>query len=143
VTYQYLPEIAVADVAFLAQGATLSDLFTAAGDATMNVMVDDLAAIRERQAVEVTLSHRDVDMLLFDFLNEFIYFKDARQLLLRARDVTVVKKDGLYNLRATLYGEKLDAQIHPLKVDVKAVTLHRFEVRETSGGWEATVVLDI
>jgi SHS2 domain-containing protein len=32
---------------------------------------------------------------------------------------------------------------HVLRVDVKAVTLHRFRVIQESGLWKATVVLDI
>jgi SHS2 domain-containing protein len=141
--YQYLPDIATADVAFRAEGRTLEELFIAASDATMNVMVDDLSTIQDRDEVAIDLSHEAIDLLLFKFLNEFIFLKDARQLLLRVRKVLISKDPSQFTLRATLYGEQLDPGRHPLKVDVKAVTLHRFEVRETGGGWEATVILDI
>ncbi len=32
---------------------------------------------------------------------------------------------------------------HDLIVDVKAVTLHRFEVKQTETGWKASIILDI
>ena len=35
------------------------------------------------------------------------------------------------------------AKKHNLKVDVKAVTLHFFEVKKTAKGWFARVILDI
>jgi SHS2 domain-containing protein len=37
----------------------------------------------------------------------------------------------------------LDPQKHPQNVDVKAVTMHRFQIRQIPQGWEASVVLDI
>ena len=41
------------------------------------------------------------------------------------------------------HGEPIDPQRHRLRVDVKAVTLHRFSIEKTAQGWEATVILDI
>jgi SHS2 domain-containing protein len=141
--YEYLPDIAIADVAFRALGKTLEELFVAAGEATMNVMVDDLSAIARREEVRVDLSEQALDMLLFDFLNELIFLKDARQLLLLVKTIKISAEASGFTLHAVLSGEQLDPVRHPLNADVKAVTLHRFEVKETSEGWEATVVLDI
>jgi SHS2 domain-containing protein len=143
VPYRYLPEIASADVAFEAEGRTLEELFAAAGDATVNTMVDDLSAVGQEKRVTVELTHTEIDLLLFDFLQEFIFFKDAEQLLLRTEDISISKDGAAYTLRATLCGETLDAQKHALKTDVKAVTLHLFDLSEIPGGYKATVVLDV
>jgi SHS2 domain-containing protein len=141
--YEYLPDIAIADVAFRAKGKTVEELFIAAGQATMNVMVDDLSTIENKEEVQVDLSEQALDMLLFDFLNELIFLKDARQLLLLVKTMKISAEASGFTLHAVLFGEQLDPVRHPLNADVKAVTLHRFEVKETSEGWEATVVLDI
>ena len=45
--YRYLEDIATADVAFEARGKDLAELFMAAAEATMNVMVADLDSIGE------------------------------------------------------------------------------------------------
>lgn len=50
---------------------------------------------------------------------------------------------GAYRLEAEAAGERIDTGKHATGVDVKAVTLHRFRVEETPGGWRASVVLDI
>jgi SHS2 domain-containing protein len=84
-----------------------------------------------------------VDMLLFDLLQELIYYKDAEQLLLRVATIGIDKQDRLYRLRATARGERLDADRHEQRVDVKAVTLHRFKVETTDEGWRSLVILDI
>ena len=141
--YRYIPDIAIADIAFEATGESLEELFAAAADATVNVMVEDLSTVHPREPVTVNLTHNEIDLLLFDFLNEFIYFKDARQLLLRVVNISILDDGEVFTLDATLRGEQLDPARHVLKVDVKAVTLHRFDVSRTAGGWKATVVLDI
>ena len=86
--YKFLDEIATADIAFEATGRDLPELFSDAADATMNVMIDNLDAIEARETRQIELSNDKLDMLLFDFLQELIYFKDAERLLLRVRHVS-------------------------------------------------------
>ena len=132
--YNYLQEIAIADVAFEAWDETPDKMFSAAADALMNVMVDDLSQIRHAESIDISLEHEEMDLLLFGFLNEFIFYKDARLLLLRVSSLTIHQIDNLFSLHASLYGEKLDPARHHLNVDVKAVTLHRFAVEQSEQG---------
>jgi SHS2 domain-containing protein len=142
--YQYLDDIATADVAFEARGKTMEDMFVAAAEASMNVMVDELSGIEEIEHRRIDLWSEAVDMLLFDFIQELIYFKDAEQLLLRVSQISISPENDGHRLRADVYGEVLDPIKHQLNVDVKAVTLHRFVVEQTPPkGWKATVILDI
>jgi SHS2 domain-containing protein len=141
--YHYLEEIGTADIAFEATGRDLPELFMAAADATMNVMIDNLDAIEPRETRHIVLASDQIDMLLFDFLQELIYFKDAEQLLLRVRDARIEKRDEKYFLTAEAAGERLHAARHHQRADVKAVTLHGFSVEKQDDGWKATVLLDI
>ncbi|MBO0695822.1 MAG: archease [Verrucomicrobia bacterium] len=141
--YHYLEDIGTADIAFEATGRDLPELFVAAADATMNVMIDNLEAIESRETRPIELSNDNVEMLLFDFLQELIYFKDARRLLLRVRKPRIDQKGETYVLKAEVAGEQLDASRHRQRADVKAVTLHGFSVKKNDGGWRARVLLDI
>jgi SHS2 domain-containing protein len=141
--YRYLDDVATADAAFEAWGATIEEMFTSAADATMNVMVENLSAIEKRETKRFTLEADDLEMLLFSLLQELIFFKDAERLILRVSNVSVSMTDGGCNLVADAAGEEIDAARHDLVVDVKAVTLHRYRVEQTNHGWEATVILDI
>jgi protein archease len=141
--YNYLEEIGIADIAFEATGRDLAELFSAASDATMNVMIDNLDAIEPRETRQIDLSRDNLDMLLFDFLQELIYLKDAERLLLRVRKVQIDEKNKKYFLRAEVAGEQLDDARHQQRADVKAVTLHDFSVEKKDGGWRAQVLLDI
>ena len=141
--YKFLEEIGTADIAFEATGRDLPELFTAAADATMSVMIDNLEAIEPRETRRIELKNDAIDMLLFDFLQELIYFKDADRLLLRIREVQIDEKDDAYSLNATAAGESLDPARHQQRADVKAVTLHDFRVEKSDDGWKASVLLDI
>ena len=141
--YEYLDDVAMADAAFRAWGSTLEEMFVAAADATMGVMAEELDSIAKQQQRTISLHDDTVEMLLFGFLQELIYYKDAEQLLLRVGRVEVAEQATGFSLRAEAWGEQIDPSKHELVVDVKAVTMHRFGVRQTPRGWEATVVVDV
>ncbi len=131
-----------ADVLFEAGGKNLGELFEAAGLATEETQVD-LKGVGQKVEKSLELENKNLDMLLFDFLQELIFLKDAELLLFSWIKVSVKEGKGKYTLKAELKGEKIDPNKHELKVDVKAVTLHRFEVKKTPKGWFARVILDI
>lgn len=141
--YRFFEEKFTADIGFEAFGEKVETCMAAAGEAVMNVMVSDLGTIRSQEKRSIDISSESLEMLLFDFLQELIFYKDAEQLLLRVHEIRIEQDKGGYRLRAEALGEVLDRQCHELIVDVKAVTLHEFELKQTTEGWRAVVVLDI
>ncbi|MCK5215138.1 MAG: archease [Candidatus Omnitrophica bacterium] len=141
--YIYLDDIATADIAFRATAESLEELFIAAADATVNVMVEDLDVIAAKEIRAFSLENVSLEMLLFNYLQEFIFYKDAESLMLRATEVSVKKAGDHYSLKGEAKGESIDYSKYEIIVDVKAVTMCQFEVKETAQGWESTVVLDI
>ena len=79
--YKFLDDIATADVAFEAWGATREELFAAGAAALLNTMVHDPEAVGRREEMVVTVEDAALDLLLFSFLQELVFLKDARQLL--------------------------------------------------------------
>jgi SHS2 domain-containing protein len=143
-TYRYLEEIATADIAFEATAANLEDLFIACADATLNVMIENIGSISPRVKVPIELKNNQIDLLLFDLLQEILFYKDAQQLLLRIRSIHIESALGHFGLVAVGVGEKLDPTRHSQRVDVKAVTLYNFLVEEIAEGqWRAVVILDV
>jgi SHS2 domain-containing protein len=141
--YRFIDEIATADVAFEATGARLEDIFTAAADALLGVMVADRETIDDGRRAFVTLEAESTEMLLFDFLQELIFLKDRDQVLLRVHRIEIKLRAGGCQLHTELAGERLDYARHDLLVDVKAVTMHQFRLAQTPTGWCARVILDI
>ena len=141
--YVYTDDIAIADLAFRAWGQTLEDTFLAAADATMHAMVEDLATIAPQEQRVFEVHDTQLDLLLLQFLQELLFYKDAQRLLLRVYEIKITAHDQGFALKAQAAGEPLDPTRHALGADVKGVTLHRLQVAQTPNGWEATVVLDV
>ena len=141
--YNFLEDFATADIAFHAWGDDLEEVFKASGDAVINTMIDNLEAIALTETRMFQLENDELDLLLFNFLQEFVYYKDSELLLLRAQQVEIEQTDSLYHLKAATQGERLDRDRHHQRVDVKAVTLHQFRLEKTDAGWMAQVILDI
>ena len=141
--YRFLEDIALADIAFEVREKTLEGLFAGAAEALLQTQIENPEAVRRGRKQTLNLSHEKLDLLLYRFLQELIFFKDSQKLLLQADRIQIEQKDGRYTLNAQLSGETLDPERHEQRVDVKAVTLHQFEVTPTQEGWKATVILDI
>lgn len=142
--YRFIEGLTVADIAFEARGKTLEALFSSAGQAVTAAQLHDLRTIRKKESRTFDLTNKAIDMLLFNFLQELIYWKDVDLLLFKSFALSIRQKaDGNYHLTGTGRGEPIDVSRHQPRVDVKAVTMHKFEVASDANGWKATVVLDI
>ncbi|HLB70997.1 MAG: archease [Candidatus Methanoperedens sp.] len=139
--YRYLEDIATADAAFEVKGRTLEELFRDAAIATFEVMVE-MKSVKNEITKTIELENQTVDGLLFDWLSELVYLKDAEAIVFSKFDVNIRKND-VYKLNAIASGEGIDPEKHNLRSDVKAVTYHMYEVKEAKDHWSAKVILDI
>jgi SHS2 domain-containing protein len=142
-SYRYLEDVAIADVAFEARGKTLVELFSNAALAVTNTMVYDVSSVNQRVERIFELEAGDPEMLLYRFLQELVFYKDAELLLFSRYDLEINREIGKWRLKATVRGEELSREKHELGADVKAVSLHRFNVQKTMQGWKADVILDV
>ncbi|MDD2581820.1 MAG: archease [Desulfuromonadaceae bacterium] len=141
--FRFNDEISTADVAFESWGCTLEELFISSAAALLRTMADASELVERRQKLTVRLENQELDLLLWSFLQELIFYKDARRLLLHADTVHIEQNMDAFTLEANLSGEQIDAGRHRLLVDVKAVTLHRLQVEFSDNLWKAVVVLDV
>ena len=118
-------------------------MFISSAAALLGTMAAAPEKVARQQGLTVLLEHEELDLLLWSFLQELIFYKDARRLLLHADRERIEERDGLFRLEAAVSGERIDAGRHRLLVDVKAVTLHRFQVAFRDNLWRAVVVLDV
>ncbi|HQO40296.1 MAG TPA: archease [Spirochaetota bacterium] len=141
--YEVIHDITSADIAVRIKGDTLAGLFVNAGNTLMSELMDDITMINREVRVTGELRNDELDMLYFEFLNEFIFYKDSQDLLLLPETVEVTKKSGTNICRYTLAGEQIDRERHTFRVDIKAVTLHGLKVYERNGNFIAVTVFDV
>ncbi len=125
-----------ADVMVKAHGKDLDECFSNAAYALFDQMVDASRIDLETQ-VSFEVEGHDLESLLYNFLSEFLYIHDAKQLVLREFDVKI-QGDRL-SCRAR--GERLSHKKHGQRHEVKAITYHMLSVdpKEPS----VTVIFDI
>jgi SHS2 domain-containing protein len=140
--YRYLEDVAIADAAFEAWGHSVEEMLAAAADASLCVMISNPSCVENKTVRSFSVEESELDMLLLQFLQELIYYKDAEGLLLRVRSIRAEKQPDRWTASIEAYGERIDPERHELATDVKAVTLHRLKVARSAEGWNATVVLD-
>ncbi len=137
---QYLEH--TADILFVAEAPNLEQLFQQCGLAAEESMVD-IKKVEPIKKIKIELEAKDIEKLLFDFMNELIFYKDAEQLIFSKFEIKITEKEQKYKLLCTAYGEKINPEKHNPKVDIKAITLHMFKVEQTQNGWKAKVLMDI
>ncbi len=135
-------EGATSDLAFVAQAATLDALFAVASEALLAATVEDPSGVAPSERRTLSLTEPDLELLLLRFLNELVWLRDAKGLLLRAECVRITRQ-GEAHLEATLVGEPLSRTRHALAADVKAATAHGLRIEERPEGFEARVTLDV
>lgn len=138
--YRFLPDVALADVAFEAESSTVDGLFETCALAITDVMVDP-KTLRTTTERRIALESENLDRLLYDFMTELIVIKDVDSLLFGKFEIRVSPKRT--SLTAVARGEAIDREHHRLRNDVKAVTMHLFGVKRQGRTWKTTVVLDI
>ncbi len=139
-SFKFLPDVALADIAFRAEAASADELFETCARALTEIMVDT-KTVKKKDSRSISLEAEDADRLLYDFLTELIVIKDVDSLLFSEFKVRVSKEGR--SVSATARGEPIDRDRHALRNDVKAVTMHMFGITREEGKWTATVVLDI
>ncbi|MDQ6735130.1 MAG: archease [Nitrospirota bacterium] len=143
-SFRILEDIAVADVAFEAIGDTPSELCVAAAQAVIEMLANPMTVSKAWHRT-IDLEDEQFTDLLFDWLSEMVYLKDAEGVVFCQATAAVVHESlrHRWRLHGELVGEAIDSTRHELRSDVKAVTKHLYEVYESGGQWKARVVLDI
>jgi len=139
--YTILEDEVKSDFAFEVVADSLPELFKGAGIATMSAMIDPSQITGEREWF-IELKASDEKMLLYDFLSELVYLKDADTALFNDFEIEIDSKDE-YHLKCKINGSPIDWEKDVLLTDVKAVTMYEFEVEEREKEWYCHVVLDL
>jgi SHS2 domain-containing protein len=128
-----------ADVKFRAEGNSLEEMFVSAADA-LNLTIRGDIKILEQEEKIIDVKGSDLENLLYNFLEDFIFLLDSEDYLVSRIKEIKVDKDN-FSLLATLTGDKGEKYV--FTNDVKAVTYNGMFAREENGKWICEVVLDV
>ncbi len=143
-TFRFLDDIAVADMAFEAEGDSLQALFDAATQALIQSLADPASVAQTWQQI-VDVEEPDIETLLFEWLNRLVYLKDAQAVVFHHATLRLDTNPdrSVWRLHAELVGAPVDPSSQELRSDVKGVTKHLYAVSQDETRWKARVVLDV
>jgi len=128
-----------ADIGVRGRGQTVAEAFEQAAVA-LTAVVTDPSRVRALVTVPVHCSAPDLELLLYEWLNNLVFHMATQHLLFSAYEVAIV--DG--ELHAEARGERVDVERHAPAVEVKGATLTELLVRQgPDGRWRAQCVLDV
>jgi SHS2 domain-containing protein len=125
-----------ADVMVKAMGKDLEECFANAAYALFDQMVD-VSKVKAMIEVSFEVEGHDLESLLYNFLSEFLYFHDAKQLVLCEFEVEIRGDRVLCKAK----GERLSRSKHSHRHEVKAITYHMLSVDSKEPS--VTVIFDI
>jgi SHS2 domain-containing protein len=140
--YKFIEGLTKADVAFEARGKNLEELFENSALAVFDIMADP-KKVNKKIKQEVSIVKDSIEKLLYHFLEEILFLKDAEFIVFNACQVKISEVNGKFELIAVLFGDEINYKTQELKVDPKAITMHKFKVNKDNLGYVAQVVVDI
>ena len=132
-------DITTSDVAFVARGKNLNELFENAALAMFEVMVNT-KQIKPKIEKKIKVKAEDLNSLMFSWLNELLVYVDGENLAFSEFNVKIDEEK--FELSATCKGEKINREKHETKTAVKSCTYHQMKI-ERRKEWSAQVILDI
>lgn len=130
-----------ADAGFWAYGSTLEESFENAALAMLEVMTDT-TLVKALEKKEFTIESEDLVSLLYDYLEELLFFHDVDFMVFSKFKVNISPSEEGYLLKGEIWGEEINPDIHERRDEVKAVTFHLMEVR-AENGYKVRAILDL
>lgn len=140
-SFEFLEHTADAYVA--AYGKDLVEAFESAAVAMFDVMTE-VEKVKAEIEEYVEVEAEDEYALLYSWLEELLVKFDINEMLYSKFKILNINKtsDG-FRLKAKIWGEKFNPELHPQKVGVKAVTYHRMEILKKPNKVTLRFILDI
>lgn len=126
-----------ADIKFQAFGKNLNEVFENSALAMFKSMSDEKIKSKNKRIIKV--KGNDIESLLYNFLEEFLFLLDTKNFFLSK---VKVKTDGK-KLIAEIFGDNV--KNYKIHLDVKAVTYNEMFVKfnKKKKIWISQVVLDV
>ncbi len=113
-----------ADMGLAAYGKNLAEAFANAAYGMFSIIAE-LDNVKEVESRRIEIKEDDAESLLFEWLNNLLYYFDVETILFNRFDII---EFGEESLKADCYGEKYDKKRHHLKTGIKSATYYMLEV---------------
>jgi len=127
-----------ADVGIEAKGRTLKEAFENTASGMLSIMIDP-EKVGEKESYSLKVKGSNEKELLVAFLSELLYRYEVNGILPKSVDISLLTDK---ELKAEVYGEKIDLKRHTIDTQIKAVTYHQLTI-EKNKDWRIRIIFDI
>ncbi|MEM1578383.1 MAG: archease [Archaeoglobaceae archaeon] len=125
-----------ADIAFEVYGSTLEEMLENSAYAFYHAFVD-VTKLKGNERKIVEVEAEEEDLLLYKWLNELLFLFETQ--FFAGKEIKV-KINGL-KAEGEILGGKFDREA--VKIEPKAITMHKFGIKKKDGKLVAFIVVDI
>ena len=137
--FEFLPH--TADVKFKLYGKSLNEIFSNCALAVSHI-ISRGKKIKSVKRKEFTVSGKDYESLLYNFIDELIYLLDADNFVLSRADTKLFDGLNAKKINAVVYGD--DASVYKDLDAIKSPTYAEMYVKQKKDNlWEAQIVVDV
>lgn len=127
-----------ADIKFRAFGKTLEKVFENSALAMLNIIYK--GKVKEEKKLKIKANGKDIESLLYNFLEEFLFLFDSENFLLSdVKNIKINEKN--FTVEAEVVGD--DVINYKTSVHVKAITYNDMFVKKDKDKYTAQVVVDV
>jgi SHS2 domain-containing protein len=142
-TYEIIDH--TADIGIRVYGKNLEQLFINAARAMFKIMLEPTKkrSIFQKEEYEKFLLNKEgksLEDVFLVWLSELLYLFSTEGLIMDKADV---QKLDANSIRAEVSGRIFNPDFYRIKTEIKAVTYHELEVKETDKGYQAQVIFDV
>lgn len=162
-----------ADIGVEVHGATRTDLFSQAALALIDLLTDRAILTGATKKIVIRIEGADMTDLWINYLREILYLFNGENFLLKdipeinfntpksiqhfrtssteghnntnLEEIRIDNSEvkAALSLEASLRGVTYNPRRHTIKTEIKAVTYHRAEVKQTPEGWQGVFIVDV
>ena len=108
--------------------SSLTEAFKVAGDSVVDIILDN-SKIEEKKERNIVVKGKDLNYLLYNWLEDLIYLIITEGFAIKKLDITVEKNEE-YTISAQISGEDIDIKKHGFKVEIKSPTFHEMDIKQ-------------
>lgn len=127
------------DIGVLGRGDSRENALVAVSKGLVNILVNP-SPFRPLEERFFKAPGRDEAAQVVNWLNEILFFFDTEGLIFVE---FLIDSWTAGEIIGRARGERFDIERHEFRTAVKAATYHQFESRQTAGGWEFRVFVDV
>ncbi len=135
--YKIIEDKNIADIHLKIWAKTKEELFNEIIFAFSD-QITQFNQINNKIKQRINLKEDNFSDLVFRFIEKLIYLKDAKSLIFKEGKIVLNNNQ----IKGYLYGQKITQDL-PIKLDIKAVTYHKFQVKKEKKFYSLYLVFDI